>query len=58
MGFSGRRLRVEFLEKGLFCTSSTCDLILRLPVSHCDNFVQFQDAMIMSLKNNDGFGGL
>ena len=58
LGFGGRSLRAEFLGTGMFCTSSTCDLILRLPLSHGDNYKAFQDAMIMSLKNNDGFGGL
>lgn len=58
LGFGGRRLRVEFLDTGLFCTSSTCDLTLRLPLIHGENYQAFEDAMILSLKNNDGFGGL
>ena len=57
-GFGGRRLRVEFLDQGIFCTSSTCDLTLRLPVSHTDNYQAFKAATIMSLKGNNGFSGL
>lgn len=58
LGFGGRRLQVEFLDTGILCTSSTCDLILRLPLIHGENYQAFQDAVILSLKNNDGFGGL
>ena len=58
LGFGGHRLRAEFLDQGILCTSSTCDLTLRLPLAHAENYTAFKDAMIMSLKGNDGFGGL
>ena len=58
LGFGGRRLRVEFLDTGMFCTSSTYDLTLRLPLTHGNNYQAYRDAMILSLKSNDGFGGL
>ena len=39
-------------------TSSTCDLQLRLPTCHGEDFSSFKEAFIMSLKDNDGFGGV
>ena len=41
-----------------FATSSTCDPELRLPTRHGDDVVAFREAMIMSLMDNDGFGGV
>lgn len=63
LGF-GRTPKVEFLPvqdqfgARKFATSSTCDIILRLPTYHGNNYESFKDAMIMSLKDNDGFGGV
>ena len=39
-------------------TASTCAVLLRLPTFHGDNFGSFRDAMIRSLKESDGFGGI
>ena len=39
-------------------TSSTCELVLRLPTRHGNNYASFRDAMKMSLQDNDGFGGV
>ena len=39
-------------------TSSTCEVRLRLPTCHGENYEAFREAMIMSLKCNDGFGGV
>ena len=63
LGF-GKRPSLEFfpvqdrfgVQK--FATASTCDIVLRLPTSHGDNYESFKEAMIMSLKDNDGFGGV
>ena len=52
------KVKVVFPHSGLFCTASTCDLQLRIPVSHGENYESFEEAMIMSLKDNDGFGGV
>ena len=57
LGF-GRKLTVVFLETGKFCTSSTCDLQLRIPVCHGESYEAFQEAMVMSFKGSEGFGGL
>ena len=57
LGFH-HRPKVEFLYAGKFCTASTCDLQLRLPTIHGDDYQAFEEAMIMSLKGNDGFGGV
>ena len=38
-----------------FCTASNCDTHLRLPTHYGDNYNEFREAMIMSLKDNDGF---
>lgn len=59
LGF-GRKLKVVFLHTGKFCTSSTCYLQLHLPImiSHGESYDAFQKAMVMSLKDNDGFGGV
>lgn len=34
------------------------DIILRLPTLHGEDYQSFKEAMIMSLKGNDGFGGV
>lgn len=49
-----------FLHKGdgKLATASTCDIILRLPTLHGEDYQSFKEAMIMSLKGNDGFGGV
>ena len=58
LGFS-KPLTVSFLvdEKEMFATASTCDLQLRLPTRYSD-YNAFADAMVLSLKGNDGFGGV
>ena len=38
-------------------TSSTCDLQLRLPLCHGNDYESFKKDMILSVKGNDGFGG-
>lgn len=40
-----------------FATASTCDVQLRLPTCHGEDYAAFKEALIMSLKDNDGFGG-
>ena len=52
--------RVSFLrgETSKFCTSSTCDNCLRLPTCHGEDYQPFADAMTLSLKGNDGCGGV
>ena len=39
-------------------TSSTCDLELRLPTCHGEDYTSFKEAFTMSLKDNDDFGGV
>lgn len=52
--------KVSFLygETSKLCTSSTCDNCLRLPTCHHEDYQSFTDAMTMSIKDNDGFGGV
>lgn len=64
LGF-GKTPKVEFLPlrdrfgfPQKFATASTCDIILRLPTYHGERYDLFRESMIMSLKDNDGFGGL
>lgn len=59
LGF-GQMPKIMFLGKdqGRFATASTCDLQLRLPTIHGENLTFFRESMIMSLKDNDGFGGV
>ena len=59
LGFSSNP-KVSFLYSGTskFCTSSTCDIQLRVPTCHGEDYQAFRDAMIMSIKDNDGFGGV
>lgn len=59
LGFSSNP-KVSFLhgETKTFCTSSTCDIQLCLPTCHGKDYQASKDAMIMSLKDNDGFGGV
>ena len=57
LGF-GKQPKIEFLRQGYkLATASTCDIVLRLPTIHGD-YESFKDAIIMSLKDNDGFGGV
>ena len=37
-----------------FCTASTCDLELRLPCCHHENYGAFREAMVMSFYDNEG----
>lgn len=58
LGF-GKTPTVSFLRHNdLFATASTCDVRLRLPIKYGDDLEAFKQAMIMSLKDNDGFGAL
>ena len=59
LGFSPKP-KVSFLYSPSlkFCTSSTCNICLRLPTSHGEDYRAFRDAVILSLKSNDGFGGV
>lgn len=59
LGF-GKDPKITFLHKGdgKLATASTCDIILRLPTLHGEDYQSFKEAMIMSLKGNDGFGGV
>ena len=41
-----------------FATASTCSLQLRLPTCHGDNYTKFKEDIILSVKGNDGFGGI
>ena len=54
--------KITFLHSDIntskFSTASTCDLQLRLPTCHGEDYEAFKEAMIMSLKDNDGFGGV
>lgn len=52
--------RIVFLgrESGKLATASTCDLTLRLPTVHGEDYESFKESMTMSLKGNDGFGGV
>ena len=56
LGFP-RQPKVVFLDGAVLCTSSTCDITLRLPTGH-DEYESFKDAIILSIKGNDGFGGV
>ena len=48
---------VIFLHDAKLATASTCDLQLRLPTGHGEDFSSFQEAIILSILGNDGFGG-
>ncbi len=49
--------KVFFLDdEDRFCTASTCDILLRLPVVY-NEYEHFKEAAILSFKGNDGFGG-
>ena len=41
-----------------FATASTCDLQLRLPTGYGEDYEAFKSAMVMAVKDNDGFGGV
>ena len=57
LGF-GTNPKIVFLRDGKFATASTCAVELRLPTIHGENLQAFMECMVMSLKGNDGFGGV
>lgn len=59
LGF-GKDIKIEFLDnpKAILPTASTCDLILRIPTAHGEDFASFSENMVLALKGNDGFGAV
>ena len=55
LGFD--KLPTVSFNLGVLATSSTCDVQLWLPTGH-NNYTAFKDAMLLSIKGNDGFGGV
>ena len=49
---------LSFLKDSLFATASTCDLQLRILTIHGTSYSKFKEALILSIKGNDGFGGV
>ena len=45
---------MRFID-GDLATSSTCDLVLRLPLNHLD-YENFKEGMLLSIMGHDGFG--
>ena len=58
--FDDKEPTVTFLHSSSarFTTASTCDLQLRLPTTYGADYDAFKEAMVMALKDNDGFGGV
>ena len=50
-----KKPRLFFASQKL-SSSSTCGLYLTLPTDHYLSYESFKEAMILSLKGNDGFG--
>ena len=42
----------------ILMTASTCDLQLQLPTIHGSVYEDFKEALLLSIKGNDGFGGV
>ena len=57
VGFEKQPKVVFLSNQAVLSTSSTCDLILRLPIKYKE-YNDFRDAMLMALIDNDGFGGV
>ena len=49
---------VGVLLGGKLASASTCDLQLRIPTVHGMNYEDFKEGLILSIKGNDGFGGV
>ena len=49
---------LKFIHSGRLATASTCDLHLRIPTLHGRSYPDFKEAMILSMKGHDGFGGV
>lgn len=49
---------LAFNHGARLATASTCDLQLRIPTSHGISYPNFKEAIILSIKGNDGFGGV
>ncbi len=43
-------------QEAILATASTCDLQLRLPTMHGNNYDEFKESLILSIVCNDGFG--
>ena len=51
---------LEFVhnETKVLPTASTCDVQLRLPTTHGNNYQKFKEMMMMAILGHDGFGGI
>ena len=58
LGFEGTSLTFQHSPTDKFATASTCNPELCLPTCYGEDLDAFEEAMIMSLKDNDGFGGV
>jgi len=56
-GGFGKQCSLEFLHSAsaLLPTSSTCEVVLRLPTCH-SNYSTFKEMMMLGVKGHDGFG--
>ena len=57
LGFE-RHPTLSFVHDSRLASASTCDIQLRLPTIHGAGYSDFKEAMILSIKGNDGFGGV
>lgn len=45
-------------SSGILATSLTCDLVVRIPIEHGSDYSKLKEAMILSIHDHDGFGGV
>ena len=56
LGFTGTPTLVFLDIPDKLPTASTCDLHLRIPVAHGEDFTSFKDWMELGIMGNSGFG--
>ena len=49
---------LTFNHYGRLATAFTCDVQLRIPTIHGRSYANFREALILSVKGHDGFGGV
>lgn len=57
LGFE-KQPTISFITDSKLASASTCDLQLRIPTVHGKNYENFKEGLILSIKGNDGFGGV
>ena len=55
----GKKCQITFLvDDSPLPTASTCEMEIRLPTVHGENYTSFKKSLVLGFKGHDGFGQL